>query len=86
MAETALSKRKIFSDRLMELIGQAEKREPWTTQDEDNLLKEAMKIFGWHSTAHVIQEVYAEINANHPMVADIASFPSAHINHLTPRT
>lgn len=31
-------------------------------------------------------EEYVKLNSEHPIVADIASFPSAHINHLTPRT
>jgi uncharacterized glyoxalase superfamily metalloenzyme YdcJ len=81
-----LSKRNIFTDRLLYLIDHAEKNNSLTGREADDLLFEALKIFGWHSTAIVRLEEYVKLNSEHPMVADIASFPSAHINHLTPRT
>ncbi|KIX00388.1 uncharacterized protein Z518_10527 [Rhinocladiella mackenziei CBS 650.93] len=86
LAEKTLSKRNIFSDRLIELIEQVETQGLLTEEDESALLTEALKVFRWHSTAIVSHEAYIEMNSVHPMVADITSFPSAHINHLTPRT
>ncbi|KIW94670.1 uncharacterized protein Z519_04647 [Cladophialophora bantiana CBS 173.52] len=85
LVEKTLSRRNIFSDRLLELLKKAEFH-GLLVDDEDELLMEAMKVFRWHSTATVSHETYTEMNAVHPMIADIVSFPSAHINHLTPRT
>jgi uncharacterized glyoxalase superfamily metalloenzyme YdcJ len=84
--EKVLSKRKLFTDRLLELIGEAENRHSLTPAEANELLSEALKIFKWHSAATVTFDEYKRLNAEHAMVADIASFPSAHINHLTPRT
>lgn len=81
-----LSKRNLFSDRLLELVGKLEKHHSLSSAETDELLAEALKIFKWHSAATVTFDEYQWLNAEHAMVADIASFPSAHINHLTPRT
>jgi len=70
----------------MGLLEKAEKERFLAKEDENELMTEALEIFRWHSTANVSQSDYGAMNAAHPMVADIASFPSAHINHLTPRT
>ncbi|KAK5129294.1 hypothetical protein LTR08_003624 [Meristemomyces frigidus] len=86
LAEQALSKRCLFSERLLRLIQHAETSAGLSAADEDDLLSEALDIFRWHQTATVSIEDYKKLSAGHPMIADIASFPSAHINHLTPRT
>lgn len=87
LAEQVLAKRNLFSNRLLELLHQVEtKKSPLTAHEEDELLANVLEIFRWHSTASVPHQVYLDLNQAHPMVADIVSFPSAHINHLTPRT
>ncbi|KIV97246.1 hypothetical protein PV10_01018 [Exophiala mesophila] len=86
LAQQVLGKRKIFSDRLLELLDQAETTGLTNSEQEAELLEEALKIFKWHATAQTSYDFYKQLNSVHPMVADIACFPSAHINHLTPRT
>ncbi|KAH7626108.1 hypothetical protein B0T09DRAFT_324642 [Sordaria sp. MPI-SDFR-AT-0083] len=82
-----LSRRELFSPRLCELMDQAEQDAGTLTQkDADELIVEALKIFKWHSRSTVPLETYLSLKQEHPMVADIVCFPSAHINHLTPRT
>ncbi|KAH6896739.1 DUF1338 domain protein [Thelonectria olida] len=81
-----LARRNIFSDRLLQLLDQAESTHSLSDADIDELLFEGLKTFKWHSIATVSHEDYVRLLSEHPMVADIASFPSAHINHLTPRT
>ncbi|KAH6680941.1 DUF1338 domain protein [Halenospora varia] len=85
-AEAILTKRNIFTDRLISIIDHTEKGNSLIDSEADELLVEALKIFKWHSTATVSFEDYEHLNQEHPMLADIASFPSAHMNHLTPRT
>ncbi|KAL2408246.1 2-oxoadipate dioxygenase/decarboxylase [Exophiala dermatitidis] len=70
----------------MELLDQAESTGLTTSEEEAELLEEALKIFKWHATTQTSYDSYKQLNSVHPMVADIACFPSAHINHLTPRT
>ncbi len=86
LAQKVLSKRNLFSDRLMELLGQAKTTGLATPEHEAELLEESLKIFRWHATTHTPYDSYVQMKAVHPMIADIACFPSAHINHLTPRT
>ncbi|KAK4171981.1 hypothetical protein QBC36DRAFT_390751 [Triangularia setosa] len=88
MATCILSSRQLFSPRLIELINQAETLDSANliTQDADTLITESLKIFKWHSRSSVPLETYLTLKKEHPMVADIVCFPSAHINHLTPRT
>lgn len=86
LAEQVLSKRQLFSNRLIQLLDQAETTGLTTSQHETELLEEALKIFKWHATTQISHDFYKQLNTVHPIVADIACFPSAHINHLTPRT
>jgi uncharacterized glyoxalase superfamily metalloenzyme YdcJ len=86
LAEEVLSKRNLFTDRLLELLEQAETKGSLTSHEEDEFLANVLETFRWHSMASVPHQVYLDLNQAHPMVSDIASFPSAHINHLTPRT
>ncbi len=82
-----LSGRTLFSLRLCELMDAAEQeRSSLTADDAEELIAEALKIFKWHSRSTVPLETYLSLKHEHPMVADIVCFPSAHINHLTPRT
>ncbi|KAM5366288.1 hypothetical protein ACJA88_012044 [Fusarium oxysporum] len=54
--------------------------------EADELITESLKVFKWHSRSMVTIEDYNKLKQEHPLVADIVCFPSAHINHLTPRT
>ncbi|EMT69730.1 Putative protein ydcJ [Fusarium odoratissimum] len=55
-------------------------RNPWPKTHFESLL------FKWHSRSMVTIGDYNKLKQEHPLVADIVCFPSAHINHLTPRT
>ncbi|KAB5580893.1 hypothetical protein GE09DRAFT_1213337 [Coniochaeta sp. 2T2.1] len=83
-----LSKRTLFSPRLCELVQLAEEKanRDLTAADADELINESLKIFKWHSRSTVDRDTYVRLKREHPMVADIVCFPSAHVNHLTPRT
>ncbi|KAK4163089.1 hypothetical protein QBC43DRAFT_371035 [Cladorrhinum sp. PSN259] len=86
LAESILSRRQLFSPRLIELMGVAETTGVLTGGDVTEFISEALKIFKWHSRSTVSLSTYLGLLKEHPMVADIVCFPSAHINHLTPRT
>ena len=98
LAESILSKRQLFSPRLVELMAKAERtglrsRACGGEDDDGNdgdeveeFISESIKIFKWHSRSTVPLSTYLSLLREHPMVADIVCFPSAHINHLTPRT
>lgn len=92
LAEEILSRRKLFSDKLLSIMDRAECRETNTFefnlsfQDADDFITESLKIFRWHSRSNASLQEYQLLRQSHPMLADIACFPSAHINHLTPRT
>ncbi|KAK6386812.1 hypothetical protein LTS17_000074 [Exophiala oligosperma] len=86
MAEATLQRRNLFTDRLLDIIDRAESTQALSAQDADDLITDALKIFKWHSKSAVSLDQYQALNREQPMVADIACFPSAHINHLTPRT
>ncbi|EXA30891.1 hypothetical protein FOVG_17767 [Fusarium oxysporum f. sp. pisi HDV247] len=87
LASKLLSRRNIFSPKLLELINSAE-RQSWRLKisDVDDFIVEAMKTFSWRPEASASEEEYRKLANEHPILADIASFKSAHINHLTPRT
>lgn len=84
--EGMLKQRELFTPRLVEIIEQVEARRAMTGQDTDDLMSEALKIFKWHSRSAFSMVEYLAMKHIHPIVADISCFPSAHINHLTPRT
>lgn len=86
LAEAILEKRSLFSEKLLELVTSAERGSPITGQDAEDLITEALKIFKWHSRSTVALDDYLRLKREHPMIADIVCFLSAHINHLTPRT
>lgn len=83
--DAILEARKLFTPRLLEIIDHAEKG-IMNNQDIDELIPEALQIFKWHSQSTVSFEDYTKLKQEHPVIADIVCFPSAHINHLTPRT
>ncbi|KAB8077557.1 hypothetical protein BDV29DRAFT_198629 [Aspergillus leporis] len=86
LAQTALRQRKIFTDRLVTLIELAEKQGGLGPAESKEFIMEGLETFRWHSKATVTMEEYQILKAEHPLIADVVSFPSCHINHLTPRT
>ena len=86
IVEDILSTRQLFTPRLLKLLDRAEAGETMTSGDADNLITESLKIFKWHSRSTVPIQDYLHLKGEHMMIADIVCFPSAHINHLTPRT
>ncbi|KAJ8117065.1 hypothetical protein OPT61_g1660 [Boeremia exigua] len=87
LATTLLSKRNIFSPELMKLLDATERQNnKLRSCDAEVFVQEAMKIFGWRPVAAAPKAVYQKLKEEHPILADIACFHTAHINHLTPRT
>ncbi|KAL4897648.1 hypothetical protein BDV59DRAFT_190567 [Aspergillus ambiguus] len=86
LAQKALEQRNIFTDRLIALIDLAEKQGHLNPEQSREFIAEGLETFRWHSKATVTLEEYQILKAEHPLIADIVSFPSCHINHLTPRT
>ncbi|BEI91194.1 uncharacterized protein CcaverHIS019_0400140 [Cutaneotrichosporon cavernicola] len=89
LAENILAERQLFSPALCSLLDKADNPEgvlSLTASDADTLIAESLKIFKWHSRSTVPLRTYRRLMREHPMVADVVCFPSAHINHLTPRT
>lgn len=87
LALDLLSKRNIFSAKLMSLLNVAESEGGrLRVRDAAVFIQESMKTFGWRSVAAAPKGVYQKLRDEHPILADIACFQSAHINHLTPRT
>jgi uncharacterized glyoxalase superfamily metalloenzyme YdcJ len=82
-----LSKRDIFTPELMSLLEKADAQDGRLTISQgDGFIAAAMHTFKWHGTAASSYQDYMTLKAEHPVLADIACFRSAHINHLTPRT
>ncbi|OOG00146.1 hypothetical protein ASPCADRAFT_161705 [Aspergillus carbonarius ITEM 5010] len=86
LAQRALKQRNIFTDRLVALINHAEAQGHLTSDECKEFITEGLETFRWHSKATVTMDEYKILKAEHPLIADIVSFPSCHINHLTPRT
>ncbi|BAE56393.1 hypothetical protein F9C07_1106218 [Aspergillus flavus] len=86
LAQRALRQRNIFTDRLVALIELAEKQGQLSSTECKEFIVEGLETFRWHSRATVTMEEYQILKAEHPLIADVVSFPSCHINHLTPRT
>ncbi|KAK2788411.1 hypothetical protein FQN52_005838 [Onygenales sp. PD_12] len=82
-----LEKRQIFTDELLEVldIGEGQKNRLTHAQAEI-FITQALRSFSWQSVAAATYSDYSLVKAEHPILADIACFRSAHINHLTPRT
>lgn len=87
LAMQLLKKRRIFSDTLLDLVDLVEMQQNGhpTYEQGDLLVREAIRSFSWQPTAAATFDEYATLRSEHPILADIACFNSAHINHLTPR-
>lgn len=87
LALDLLSKRNIFSDELLRLLDLGDAQRGRLTPEQARVfVAEAMRTFSWHATAAASRDEYDRLKEEHPILADIACFRSAHINHLTPRT
>lgn len=85
-AEAVLAARHIFTDRLIEMIDQAEAQGGIYNKDADEFITEILITFKWHPEANITQELYDRLHQEHRLIADVVSFKGPHINHLTPRT
>ncbi|KAJ4421917.1 hypothetical protein N0V82_003414 [Gnomoniopsis sp. IMI 355080] len=87
VAMRLLARRKIFSPALLDLLDTAEGHQQGrlTRAQGDSFVTEALRSFSWQPVAAATHEEYGVLRAEHPILADIACFRSAHINHLTPR-
>lgn len=86
LAIRALEQRKIFTDRLLVLIEQAETQGRLSPEECTEFITEALETFRWHPKATVTLEEYQILKNEHPLIADVVSFQNCHINHLTPRS
>ncbi len=85
-AQAVLAARHIFTDRLVEMIDQAEAQSGIYKKDADEFITEILITFKWHPEANITQELYDRLHQEHRLIADVVSFKGPHINHLTPRT
>lgn len=85
-AEAVLAQRHIFTNRLIEMIDQAEAQGGIYETDADEFITEILITFKWHPEANITQELYDRLHKEHRLIADVVSFKGPHINHLTPRT
>lgn len=86
LAKKALSQRNIFAPRLLTLLDTFDRNGSLTPTEYTEFIANGLETFRWHSEATVTLDEYNILKDEHPLIADIVSFPNAHINHLTPRT
>ncbi|SPO28239.1 uncharacterized protein UTRI_04638_B [Ustilago trichophora] len=98
LAEELVGKRKIVSDRCVQLLVKAESALPEEIADVEvkitglsrrealEFVESVVDIFAWHPDTPVSMGHYKLLAKSHALVADIVSFRGPHINHLTPRT
>ncbi|KAK7953072.1 hypothetical protein PG988_013766 [Apiospora saccharicola] len=89
LALQLLSRRTLFSSELLSMLDITEQQQQGRlcADQTEVFIREALRTFSWASgvAASTIDE-YARLRSEHPVLADIACFRTAHINHLTPRT
>jgi len=85
-AQQVLEARNIFSEQVMKLVNIAEEKGGLTATQAELFIESIVNVFRWHTEAAISSELYKELLAEHPLVADVVSFKGPHINHLTPRT
>jgi uncharacterized glyoxalase superfamily metalloenzyme YdcJ len=85
-AADILSRRRIFSPRLLALLSKHEADGGLGEADAEAFVHEAVQTFRWHEDAPISGAEYEQLLATHGLVADIVGFKGPHINHLTPRT
>lgn len=85
-AAEVLAKRDIFTDQIRDLVVLAEKNSGLNQAQVGQFISEIVNVFRWHREAAISHDLYLELLAEHPLIADVVSFKGPHINHLTPRT
>jgi uncharacterized glyoxalase superfamily metalloenzyme YdcJ len=86
LAMSLLEQRQIISEELLSILDTAEMQDnKLTTSQAERFIIQALLTFSWQSVAAATYPQYALLKDEHPILADIACFRSAHINHLTPR-
>jgi uncharacterized glyoxalase superfamily metalloenzyme YdcJ len=80
-----LTGRKIFTDRLLDILATAELQKGMTAVQSEEFMSEALETFKWRSHAAVSKTMYVTLLLVNSLVADIVGFKGPHINHLTPR-
>ncbi|KUL84575.1 hypothetical protein ZTR_08775 [Talaromyces verruculosus] len=87
LALQLLARRNIFSQELLRILDVANAQAGrFRVHQAEIFIREALRTFSWAPVAVATQTEYQLLRAEHPILADIASFRTAHINHLTPRT
>ncbi|KAJ4155050.1 hypothetical protein LMH87_000316 [Akanthomyces muscarius] len=87
LAKALLARRNIFSDALVRMLDTADSQDGQLTDAQAKVfVGEALRTFSWQPVAASTDREYEILKAEHPILADIACFKTAHINHLTPRT
>jgi uncharacterized glyoxalase superfamily metalloenzyme YdcJ len=81
-----LARRRIFSDRLLELVDRHEHHGSLDADEAQEFLAQALETFRWHRQATVSRATYDALHSAHRLIADVVCFKGPHINHLTPRT
>ncbi|KAI0484987.1 hypothetical protein GGR56DRAFT_662850 [Xylariaceae sp. FL0804] len=88
LAARLLAQRRVFSPELVKLLDTAEEAQGSRVDAAQGaaLVRGALRAFGWAPRAAASRAQYARLAAEHPVLADVACFRAAHVNHLTPRT
>ena len=81
-----LARRRIFTDRALELIALQEAQGGLNAAQAQEFVEQALETFRWHNQATVSAEEYRQLHDQHRLIADVVAFKGPHINHLTPRT
>lgn len=82
-AVEVLSRREVFTTRLVELIEIAEIHDGLTDEQADEFVLELLETFRWRKEASVSIDDYRFFEQPYRLLADIVSFKGPHINHLT---
>lgn len=86
LGQVLLQRRNIFSAELLEWLKVAENQGGHLRPEQaEAFIPQALQTFGWRPVAAATRTEYLKLREEHPILADIACFQSAHINHLTPR-
>ncbi|OMQ22942.1 2-oxoadipate dioxygenase/decarboxylase HglS [Serratia oryzae] len=86
LAQQLLARRRIFTERALELITLHEAQGGLDEEQAQEFIVQALETFRWHSQATVSADEYQQLHDQHRLIADVVAFKGPHINHLTPRT
>jgi len=84
-AQDILQRRDIFGTKVREMVTLAEDNAGLSAEQSEIFVAAIVSVFRWHSEAAISSDLYSQLLAAHPLVADVVSFKGPHINHLTPR-